>query len=248
MISVPVSSSGTPLRPFGDHGRDRSRRAARVFGGAVATAGLGYAVLHVLGRTSGSTRTERRRVLPGDELVKDPTVVTNHAVTIDAGPEAVWPWLTQMGWHRGGWYTPRWVDRLLFPANWPSAERLEPALVRDLRVGDSFPDGEPGTAELLVEQAEPPHVLVLHSTTHVPVQWRQRWGAAIDWVWTFALDERPGGRTRLQLRTQGRTRPWWLTAAYVGALVPADHVMATGMLHGIKLRVEGWQARRPAPD
>jgi hypothetical protein len=42
----------------------------------------------------------------------------------------------------------------------------------------------------------------------------------------------------LQLRTRGRTRPWWLTVAYVGLLVPADHVMATGMLRGIKQRVE----------
>ena len=137
-----------------------------------------------------------------------------------ATPERVWPWLTQMGWHRGGWYTPRWVDRLLFPADWPSAERLEPRLVRELRVGDSFPDGEPGTAELLVEQVAAPSLLVLHSTTHVPVRWRRRWGAAIDWVWTFAVEERPGGRTRLQLRTRGRTRPWWLTAGYVGAARP----------------------------
>ena len=47
--------------------------------------------------------------------------VTNHAVTIDADPADVCPWLTQMGWHRGRSYTDRWVDRLLFPANWPSA-------------------------------------------------------------------------------------------------------------------------------
>jgi hypothetical protein len=41
------------------------------------------------------------------------------------------------------------------------------------------------------------------------------------------------GGTRLQLRVRGCTRPWWLTAAYVAALVPADHVMAGGMLAGI---------------
>ena len=40
--------------------------------------------------------------------------VTNHAITIDAPPEDVWPWMVQMGWGRGGWYTARWVDRLLF--------------------------------------------------------------------------------------------------------------------------------------
>ncbi|HEX7535548.1 MAG TPA: hypothetical protein VF391_00910 [Dermatophilaceae bacterium] len=49
----------------------------------------------------------------------------------------------------------------------------------------------------------------------------------------------PGERgTRLLLRTMGRTSPWWLTVGYVGLLVPADHVMATSMLTGIKRRVE----------
>lgn len=33
----------------------------------------------------------------------------------------IWPWLVQVGWHRGVWYTPRWVDVLLFPDNQPSA-------------------------------------------------------------------------------------------------------------------------------
>ncbi|MGZ5405636.1 MAG: hypothetical protein ACXWDL_13375, partial [Nocardioides sp.] len=112
-----------------------------------------YAVLHRLGRTSGSTRQERRSRLPGDELIVRPTVVTNHAATLPAPPEQVWPWLTQLGWHLGGWYTPRWVDRLLFPDNWPSAKRLDPALLRDLTPGDTIPDGPPGTAEFVVEQA-----------------------------------------------------------------------------------------------
>ena len=76
---------------------------------------------------------ERRAQLPGDGLITAPDVVTDHAVTIGAAPEAVWPWLTQMGWHLGGYYTPRWVDQLLFPHNWSSLDRLDPALVRQPR-------------------------------------------------------------------------------------------------------------------
>jgi len=60
-----------------------------------------------LGRTAGSTRAERRRSFPGDQLVAHPSVVTAHATTIPAPPERVWPWLQQVGWHRGGWYTAR---------------------------------------------------------------------------------------------------------------------------------------------
>jgi hypothetical protein len=36
--------------------------------------------------------------LPGDELVPHPMVEWTRALTIDAPPEAVWPWLAQMGY------------------------------------------------------------------------------------------------------------------------------------------------------
>lgn len=212
------------------------RRRAE-FGAGVLLA-VAYGGAQLMGRTSGSTRAERSRTFPGDDLVAHPTVVTDHAVTVDAPPGAVWPWLTQMGWHRAGWYTPRWVDLVFFPANRPSSETLEGTLVRDLSAGDTIPDGEPGTAFFVVEQASAPHLLVLHSTTHLPRSWQVRWGAGIDWTWTFVLAEPELGQTRIHLRVRARTWPWWLTLAYVGVLVPADAVMATGMLRGIRRRVE----------
>ncbi|HEY5185487.1 MAG TPA: hypothetical protein VIM19_11425 [Actinomycetes bacterium] len=166
-----------------------------------------------------------------------PSLVTNHAITIDAPAAQVWPWLTQVGWHRGGWYTPRWVDRLLFPGTWASANRLDPALVRDLQVGDTVPDGAPGTAWFVVEKVDPPRALVLHSRTHLPPGWRDRFGAALDWVWTFDLRE-DAGRTRPLVRNRGWVRPWWVNDGYPALIVPADHVMATGMLRGLRQRVE----------
>jgi len=216
-------------------------RAGRMAVAAVVSVGA-VAAGQWLGRTAGSTRAERRRPLPGDELVGSPTWVTNHAITIPAPPGQVWPWLVQMGWHRGGFYTAEWVDRLLFPANWPSATELVPELQRPLSVGDQIPDGPPGTAWYVVEQVDPPHLLVLHSTTHLPAAWRARLGASIDWTWTFTLAGTGDGGSRLLLRVRGRTRPWWLTATYVAALVPADYVMASSMLEGIRRR-----ALQPAP-
>ena len=202
---------------------------------ALLAATTAYAVLLRWGTTSGSTFQERRCGLPGDELIAHPTLVTNHAATIAAPPERVWPWLTQLGWHRGGWYTPRWVDRLLFPGNWPSAERLDPALVRDLRPGDTVPDGPPGTAEFIVELAKAPSVLVLHSRTHLPPGWAERFGAELDWVWTFSLTP-TGTGTRLLIRNRGWVTPPWLDLAYRALVVPADHVMAQGMLKGLASR------------
>jgi hypothetical protein len=102
---------------------------------------LAYGAVYLLGRCAGSTEQERRATLPGDDLVGAPNMVTNHALNIDAASEAVWPWLTQMGWHLGGYYTPHWVDRLLFPQNRSSLDRLDPAPIRHLAVGDTIPDG-----------------------------------------------------------------------------------------------------------
>jgi hypothetical protein len=199
---------------------------------------VGYGVLHVLGRRAGSTVEERRMRMPGDELVAQSKMLTNHAISIDAQPADVWPWLTQMGWHLGGWYTPEWVDRLFFRQNWPSLDHLDPALLRILEVGDTIPDGPPGTAEYVVVEVHAPHILVLRSTAHLPPTWRERFGAEIDWTWSFRLTGLPGGRTRLQLRVRGRTAPRWLTATYLATIIPADYIMAGGMLRGIKQRAE----------
>jgi len=78
----------------------------------------------VVGRTYGATTEECHRELPGDEGCTNPQIVTTHATTMNVPPDAVWPWLVQMGWGRAQWYTSRWVDRLFFPDNGPSADRI----------------------------------------------------------------------------------------------------------------------------
>jgi hypothetical protein len=200
-------------------------------------AGTAFLGLQWLGRRSGSTRRERLRTLPGDGVVPRPQVRTDHARTLAAPPEAVWPWLTQMGWHRAGWYTPRWVDLALFPDNQPSPHHLDARWVRDLRAGDRIPDGPPGTAEFVVEQAEAPHVLLLHSTTHLPTSWRTRAGCRVDWTWCFRLTPVGPRQTRVHVRVRGRAEPAWLSLVYVALLPPADLVMCPGMLRGLARRV-----------
>jgi hypothetical protein len=204
----------------------------------VAAVAGGYASLQWLGRTYGATRAERRRSLPGDGRCAEPHIVTTHAITIDAPPEHVWPWLVQMGWGRGQWYTARWVDRLLFPNNGPSAEILVPELQR-LAVGDRVLDGPPeANCAFVVDDLEPPRHLVLHSTEHLPPGWADRFGAGIDWTWAFVLGPVDGGRTRFVFRTRVRLRPWWVTAFYWTVIVPADFVMSRQMLRGVKERAE----------
>lgn len=204
----------------------------------LVAAGIERTLTH-LGRTYGSTPEERVRRLPGDDIIASPDTVTDHAITIDAAPGEVWPWLLQMGWGRAGWYTARWVDRLLFPANGPSADRIVPEL-QDVAVGTFIPDGPPETeCGLYVEVLEPERAMVLHSNSHLPLSWRQRKAADLDWSWAFVLtplDE--GRRTRFHFRSRWTTAPWWLTLGARLFLVPADFVMSRDMLHGVKQRAE----------
>ena len=72
--------------------------------------------------------------MPGDEIVKWPTFNATHAVTIQALPEQIWPWLVQIGHKRAGWYSYDWVDNL----GRPSVERIIPDL-QVLKVGHLIP-------------------------------------------------------------------------------------------------------------
>jgi hypothetical protein len=211
-----------------------------------ATGGLAWGWLHRLGRTWGSTPEERDRHLAGDDLVPGARVVTNHATTIRAPAEDVWPWLVQMGWHRGGWYTYRWVDRLLFPANGGSADSILPEW-QGLKMGDHIPDGGPETGCFFnVEILEPNEAMVLRSWTHLPAQMRRSPHYRLDWTWAFCLDQVDDAHTRLLFRTRANLTPAWLRAVY-WSLVPADFVMGRSMCLGVKRRAEGFARTQSEP-
>jgi hypothetical protein len=61
----------------------------------------------------GSTAAEINRTLPGDEIYPDAAVKWNHAVTINANPEAVWPWIAQVGDVRGGFYSYTFIENIV---------------------------------------------------------------------------------------------------------------------------------------
>ena len=111
---------------------------------------LGTGVRRVSVRT-GVSDEEALGSLPGDEFIAHPMVEWTRGVTVHAAPERVWPWLAQMKYGRGGWYTPQWVD--LFANRWvfgiqrrfpASADRLLPQY-QHVAVGDLICDG-PGYA------------------------------------------------------------------------------------------------------
>ena len=170
--------------------------------------------------------------------------MTTHAISIEAPASAVWPWLVQMGWGRAGWYTYRWVDQLLFPANGPSATRIVPEL-QYLQVGDHILDGAPDTdCWFSVEMLDPNRLMVLKSTTHLPREWRERYGARMEWVWSWHLEQPAPGRVRLVQRNRMRLWPRLLEAVFLGVIVPADFIMARSHLRAIRQRAEAMADQR----
>ncbi len=151
----------------------------------------------------GTEGDEAIEPLPGDDLVPEPRVQSTRAITIDAPPERVWPWIVQMGIHRGGFYTHDRVERLMFRARYVegnhSATRIHPEL-QDLAVGDLVPYGAGAYAR--VSQLEPNRHLVA--------------GEA------FILRPLAGNRTRLLVRCRGTG---YISAALEGLSADAPRVV-----------------------
>jgi hypothetical protein len=60
----------------------------------------------------GATPAEISMSLPGDEPGLASNAYFTRAITIDAPPSVVWPWLVQMGQDRAGFYTYNWLENL----------------------------------------------------------------------------------------------------------------------------------------
>ncbi|MCC6612444.1 MAG: hypothetical protein IT320_03140 [Anaerolineae bacterium] len=169
----------------------------------------------------GATDDEIARAMPGDDVVKGPTFDATRALTIQARPEHIYPWIVQMGVSpRAGWYSYDLLDNL----GQPSAEVIRPELQQP-HVGDVIPmspDGKNG-----------PYV-----KDFVPDQW-MLWGDQVGdmtWIWgLYPVDER---HTRLITRVRLKYR--WLSPAIVFAVLIefTDIMMMRKSMLGIKRRAE----------
>jgi hypothetical protein len=221
--------------------------------GLLATV-AGAALLNRLGHRWGATDEEVYASLPGDEVIPHPMLETTHAITIQAPAAEIWPWLVQMGYQRGGWYTDTrwyaWIEQTLWHSQGSSADRILPEF-QHLAVGDTIPDGPPGTAYWTVNALEPNRFLALYSTTHVryavPAALRNNPKLGIDGncTWVFALKEIDERTTRLILRARITAEPRLFRQLAFPLLLPADFIMARTMLRTIKRHVEQGSASTP---
>ncbi len=103
-----------------------------------------------------ASREKKQRAMPADSLVPAPMGMVTHAVTINARPERVWPWLAQMGAGRAGWYSYDWIDN----GGHPSASSIRPEY-QQVEPGDVMP-ATPGMTDVFCATiVRPPHDLVL---------------------------------------------------------------------------------------
>jgi hypothetical protein len=163
----------------------------------------------------GATNQEVHRAMPGDNLIPD-AASTTRAITIAAPPEQVWPWLVQLGYGRGGWYSYDWIDN----DGQPSADRILPEL-QQLQVGDQIlmlPEMGPRIREL-----QPNRSFVA--------------GDQESGTWCLALYPAEGS-----CRLVSRWRVNWpltpATAFWVLISDPGAFIMERKMLKGIKARAE----------
>jgi hypothetical protein len=171
----------------------------------------------------GATEAEVARAMPGDELVAEPSFNATRAITIDAPPEAVWPWLVQIGYGRAGFYSYDLFDN----AARPSAERILPEY-QEPRIGDWVPMASK-----------------VNETTAFRIKAfeQNRWmlWAKPHSTWAWKLVPLEGGRTRLIVRIKDRYE--WRASPGSALLTLilfefGDFPMMRKLLLGVKGRAE----------
>jgi hypothetical protein len=170
----------------------------------------------------GATSEEVTADLPGDEILPTAQFRATRAITVDALPDQVWPWLVQVGCLKAGFYSNDLLDNFAHP----SARNLIPEL-QHLEVG-----------QWVAMSPTPTELTAFKVADFEPDRWLLWSKPESTWVWT--LTELPEGRTRLVTRIHA-ARDWKRPALALGSVVLmefGDFAMMRRMLHGIKERAE----------
>ncbi len=168
----------------------------------------------------GAADEEAARAMPGDDVVKHPTFNATRAVTIQARPEEIWPWLLQMGVTRAGWYSYDLFDNL----GKTSAERIIPEF-QHVAVGDVIPMSPDGKQGMWVKD-------------FAPNQWMLWWDNKGNSTWYWGLFPQDESHTRLITRVRLAYR-WTKPSILFSMLVEfTDIVMMRKCMLNIKQRVE----------
>lgn len=171
-----------------------------------------------------ATAEEKSSRLAGDQLIASPMIVTTHAITVNAAPGLVWPWVVQIGQNRAGFYSYTLLENLM-GCRMKNADRVHSEW-QSLSVDDHV-ELHPKFRPLIVNEVVPQERLVL----------RQK--HPLHWTWSFILKPQASS-TRLIVRSTV-ARTGLLTTAVVYPVMTIGHyVMERRMLIGIRQRAENF--------
>jgi hypothetical protein len=185
----------------------------------------------------GATPEEITETLPGDEFFPHAQYRSTRAITIDAPPEAVWPWLVQVGCRRAGFYSNDLLDNL----GHPSARSIVPQL-QHLEIGQWVP---------MSPSATPTDVTAFKIHSFADNRWLLWTKPDSTWVWRLTRTEDGGTRLITRIHAVYDWRHPLSAIASVFLMEFGDFAMLRRMLRGIKERAETlasdpepWNARR----
>lgn len=195
----------------------------------------------------GATWDERLADYPGDSWILRPDGGFTEAVTIDAPPAYVWPWLIQVGYRRAGWYNIDAINSLAAPDYFidgsRSSRRIVPEL-QDLTVGDEI-YLVPGLG-FSVTGLEPNRLLLLTSGTKSELESVNAGASASESFsaasWCFLLTDLGDGRTRLVSRFRSIHGPLGPVVGFLYGLVTdfgGAALQQPAMFYGLARRAEG---------
>lgn len=173
----------------------------------------------------GASESEIAASLPGDELVPSPRISYTRAISINAPPEEIYPWIVQIGAERGGWYSYEWFETNILRCEISNADRIHEKW-QNLQVGDPVRMC-PGTS------GPPPYEVAMLEPERAVILGHKENGEWIE-VWQYVLEPQADGSTRLILRSRNAAQGW-----FWDAMRPGEFIMARGMLSGIRERAEG---------
>lgn len=181
----------------------------------------------------GTVETEAVDTLPGDDLVTDPKWSYTLGIAVDASPEAVWPWLAQIGQGRAGFYTYQTLENIAGCRITNTTEILpdhqHPAVGEDIYLHPTAPP-------MRIEVVDPPNALVLFGSPAGT-------GAADSWgmsTWQFAVQPGHDGGSRLLTRGRYDHTPDWKSRLAFGRfpIEVITFVMSRKMMLEIKRLAE----------
>lgn len=187
---------------------------------------------------SGATEEEVRAPFPGADIIPGGKRSSTMAVTIDAPPSNVWPWLLQMGCDRAGFYS--W-DRLDNGGR-ASAEEIHPEW-QSVKIGDRMFATPDRKHWFEVAALEPERFFAVRACfARGGEQYdakAPRPSAFSDTLWAFQLLPLSGNRTRLVVTTYGAVSGMRaMTVLNYAFWEPAHWIMQRRQFANLKRRAE----------